>query len=154
MSDAPAPGAPAPDFTLPSTGGGTVTLSSFRGRQPVLLAFVPAAFTSTCTAELCEMSEDYGRYEAAGAVVLPISVDLIPSQKAWQAQAGITVDLLSDARREVSRRYGVLEEERFQARRAYFLIDRDGVVRWSHVEAKGAEKRSTDELIAQLEALA
>jgi peroxiredoxin len=68
----PAVGTEAPDFTLPSTAGADVTLSSLRGR-PVLLAFFPAAFTSVCTAEMCALSEDYAAFEEAGAVVLPIS---------------------------------------------------------------------------------
>lgn len=154
MSDVPEPGNAAPDFTLMSTSGEPVTLSDFRGRQPVLLAFIPAAFTSTCTAELCEFSEDYGRYAERGVAVLPISADLIPALRAWKAQEGLAVDLLSDVRREASAAYGVLEEARFQARRAYFLIDREGVVRWAHVEASGGDRRDTDELLSRIEALA
>lgn len=154
MSDLPEPGDIAPDFTLMSTSGEPVTLSDFRGRQAVLLAFVPAAFTSTCTAELCEFSEDYGRYAERGVAVLPISADLIPALRAWKAQEGLAVDLLSDVRREASAAYGVLEEARFQARRAYFLIDQAGVVRWAHLEESGGDKRDTDELLSRIEALA
>lgn len=149
---APAVGAAAPDFTLPSTSGEHVTLSSLRGRN-VLLAFFPAAFTSTCTAELCEFTEDYSAYASRNTAVLPISVDLVPSLKAYRTQEKIAVDILSDFRREVSRAYGVLDEERYQSRRAYFLIDRDGVVRWKHIEAQGRDKRNTAELVTQLEAL-
>lgn len=154
MSPAPAVGSPAPDFTLMSTSGEPVTLSASRGREAVLLAFFPAAFTSTCTAELCEFSEDYGRYADRNVTVLPISADLVPALRAWKAQEQLTVDLLSDVRREAARAYGVLDEERFQARRAYFLIDRDGVLRWSHVESSGGDKRDTDELLSRIEAVA
>ena len=59
-------GAVAPDFALPSTAGTDVTLSSFRGRKHVLLAFFPLAFTSTCTAENCAFSEDHDAFERAG----------------------------------------------------------------------------------------
>ena len=69
-------GQPALDFTLPSTAGGEVTLSSFRGKQNVLVAFFPLAFTSTCTAELCAFSEGYAQFTATGTVVLPIGVDV------------------------------------------------------------------------------
>lgn len=148
----PAAGTPAPDFTLPSTAGKDVTLSAHRGKK-VLLAFFPAAFTSTCTAELCAFTEDFAQFEAAGTVVLPISVDAVPSLKAYKAQERISVDLLSDFRREVSRSYGVLNEERFNAKRAYVVIDREGVVRWTHVEEHGGFKRENAELLEQLKAL-
>lgn len=154
MSRVPDVGSVAPDFTLMSTAGEPVTLSAHRGRQAVLLAFVPAAFTSTCTEELCEFSEDYDRYRERGVAVLPISADLIPALRAWKAQEAMTVDLLSDVRREAITAYGVLEEARHQARRAYFLVDRDGVIRWSHVEASGGDKRNTAELLSHIEALA
>ena len=148
----PVIGTEAPDFTLPSTSGSEVTLSALRGRI-VLLAFFPLAFTSTCTAELCAFSEDYGRFEAAGAVVLPISVDSVPTLKAFKAHEKMSVDLLSDFKREVSRRYGVLIEERFHSTRAYVLIDQRGVVRWTHEEAQLGQRRENDELLHQIEAL-
>src|SRR5258708_4236115 len=115
MSQVPPTGAPAPDFTLPSTAGGDVTLSSLKG-QPVLLAFFPLAFTRTCTAELCAFAKELAAFE--GARVFGISVDMVPSLKAFQAREGITVDLLSDSRREVSRKYGVMIEEKNHSKRA------------------------------------
>ncbi len=148
----PAAGTPAPDFTLPSTAGKDVTLSGLRGKK-VLLAFFPAAFTSTCTAELCAFTDEYAQFEAAGSVVLPISVDAVPSLRAYKAQERISVDLLSDFRREVSRQYGVLNEERFNSKRAYVVIDAGGLVRWTHVEEHGGFKRENGELLEQLKAL-
>ena len=149
----PAVGAPAPDFTLPSTSGADVALSSLRGRN-VLLAFFPLAFTSTCTAELCEFSTDYSQFQAKDTVVLPISVDSVPTLKAFKAQERMTVDLLSDFKRDVSRTYGVLLEDRFFASRAYILIDKQGVVRWTHNERELGHKRNTAELVAELAKLA
>jgi peroxiredoxin len=153
MSTALTVGTSAPDFSLPSTSGERVTLSAFRGSKNVLLAFFPAAFTGTCTKEMCEFSEDYGVYATHHTEVLPISVDQVPSLKAFQKQEGFDVQVLSDARRDVSRAYGVLDETRFNSQRSYFLIDRDGVIRWVHVETVGGAKRDTAELIRQVEAL-
>jgi peroxiredoxin len=129
-----------------------VTLSALRGKN-VLLAFFPAAFTSVCTAELCAISDEYSRFEQGDTVVLPISVDAIPSLKAYQASHQMKVDLLSDFRREVSRAYGVLNEERFASKRAYFLVDRDGLLRWAHVEARSGDRRENSEILAQIAGL-
>lgn len=148
----PSIGSLAPDFTLPSTSGQMVALASLRGSN-VLLAFFPLAFTSTCTAELCEFSEDYSKYQEADTVVLPISVDSVPTLKEFKAKERMKVELLSDFKREVSRLYGTLLEDKFFSKRAYVLVDKAGVVRWSHEEAQGGNKRETTELLAVLTTL-
>jgi peroxiredoxin (alkyl hydroperoxide reductase subunit C) len=149
----PAVGAPAPDFTLRSTSGSDVTLSALRGKT-VLLAFFPLAFTRTCTSELCAISDDYGQFEEAGVVVLPISVDSVDSLREFKAKERIKVDMLSDFKREVSRRYGTLIEERFYSNRAYILIDGDGVVRWAFAEETPGTRRDNAELLERIAALA
>jgi len=150
---APVVGQPAPEFTLPSTSGTDVSLVQFRGKSSVVLAFFPLAFTSTCTAELCAFSEDLARFEQAGAAVLPISVDSIPTLREFKAKEEITVDLLSDFKRDVCRAYGTLLEDKFFSRRAYFLVDKQGILRWAHVEAELSHRRDDDELLAQIAAL-
>jgi peroxiredoxin len=149
----PAVGTEAPDFTLPSTAGADVTLSGYRGTHHVLLAFFPAAFSSVCTAEMCAFSEDLSQYASADTVVLPISVDWIPALKVFKERERMTVDLLSDSKREVVRAYGVYLEPAFVAKRAYILIDKAGIVRWSHVESELGHRRDNSELLAQLSAL-
>lgn len=146
----PTIGQPAPDFTLPSTAGADVTLSSFRGKQNVLIAFFPLAFTGVCTKELCAFSEDYARFEASGTKVLPVSVDAVPSLKAFKEKERMSVDLLSDIHRRASRAYDVLIEERNIAKRAYFLVDKQGVLRWSHVEVELGHRRDDAELLEQI----
>jgi peroxiredoxin len=148
----PAVGQPAPDFTLPSTSGDKVTLSSLRGK-PVLLAFFPLAFSSTCTAELCEMRGDHEQFAGRGVTVLPISVDHTYSLKEYKAKHGMHIDLLSDFHRDVSRQYGVLIEDRFFSNRAYFLIDKDGVIRWEHVEENPGNRRMDKELLEAMDRL-
>jgi peroxiredoxin len=148
----PAIGSPAPDFTLPSTAGKTVTLSALRGKN-VLLAFFPLAFTSTCTAEMCAFSDDYSKFESANTVVLPISVDSVPTLKEFKAKERMAIDLLSDFKRDVSRKYGALLEEKFFSTRAYILVDRAGSVRWTHEERELGQRRENAELLAQLAAL-
>ncbi len=149
----PMPGSPAPDFTLASTSGKDVTLSALRGKN-VLLAFFPLAFTSTCTAEVCAFSEDYGRFQDAETVVLPISVDSVPTLKEFKAKERVGVDMLSDFKREVSRAYGTLLEEKFFSNRAYIVIDRTGTVRWTYMETTPGTRRENTELLAELQKLA
>ncbi len=104
-------GEAAPDFVLPSTAGSEVRLSDFRGKQNVLLAFFPLAFTATCTAELCAFSEDFDQFARANTVVLPISVDSVPTLKEYRTKYAMKLDLLSDFKRQVARAYGTLLED-------------------------------------------
>ena len=145
----PPVGSPAPDFTLPSTSGADVTLSALRGKN-VLLAFFPLAFTSTCTAEMCAFTEDYDKFSGSDTVVLPISVDSVPTLAEFKRKENLGVELLSDFKRDVSRKYGTLLEERFFSNRAYVLIDREGVIRWTFLEATPGSRRENAEILEQM----
>jgi peroxiredoxin len=145
-------GSAAPDFTLASTSGQNVTLSELRGKN-VLLAFFPLAFTGTCTKEMGAFTEDFGKFQSANTVVLPISVDSVPTLKEFKAKEKIGIDLLSDFKREVSRKYGTLLEDTFFSNRAYVVIDRNGVVRWTYSEETPSTRRENLELLEQLEKL-
>lgn len=140
----------APDFTLGSTSGEQVTLSSYRGKSAILLAFFPLAFTSTCTKELCSFTDDYEDFTKSGAVVLPISVDSVPTLKEFKAKHNMKTDLLSDFKRETGQAYGVMWQDAFFTNRAYFLIDKSGVIRWEHVEATPSGKREDAEILAEI----
>jgi peroxiredoxin len=146
-------GETAPDFTLPSTSGEQVTLSSFRGKQHVLLAFFPLAFTSVCTAELCSFSDDFDAFAGKDVVVFPVSVDAIPSLKVFRSMHQMTVHLLSDFKREVIGPWDLLLDDKFFSKRAYVLIDKAGIVRWSFIEAHNGNKRENAELLQQIAAL-
>jgi peroxiredoxin len=151
-TQSPRVGDPAPDFTLPSTGGWDVTLSSFRGSKSVLLAFFPLAFTSVCTAELCDFNIDLEKFAGADSVILPISVDSVPTLKEFKAKLGLELELLSDFKRDVCRAYGTLMDDKFYSRRAYFLIARSGRLVWKHVEAENKQRRQDDELLREIKA--
>jgi len=153
LQNSPQVGDIAPDFSAASTSGSEVTLSSFRGKSNVLLAFFPLAFTGTCTKELVCFTEDFDQFAREGVEILPISVDSTASLREFKNKLGIRSELLSDFKREISRAYGVLNEDRFYSNRAYFLIDREGRVRWSHVESNNGERRENSELLAAIELL-
>jgi peroxiredoxin len=148
----PTIGQPAPDFTLPSTSGAKVTLSQLRG-TPVMLAFFPLAFSSTCTEEFCTMRDDYGAFEGRKVKVLPISVDHRYSLVEYVAKHKLPVEMLSDFHREVSKQYGVFMPERNYANRAYFLVDEEGILRWSHVEENPSNRRENRELLEAIDAV-
>lgn len=140
----------APDFTLASTAGGTVTLSAFEGKANVLIAFFPMAFTSVCTSEVCAFSEEFDAFSAHGVEVVPISVDSIPTLQEFKHKYSLQVEMLSDFKREASRAFGVLREDAFFANRAYFLVDRHGIVRWAHIEETPGQRRENAEIFAAI----
>ena len=116
----------------------------------MLVAFFPLAFTSTCTKELCSFTDDYNQFAGTGTAILPISVDSTATLKEYKAKLGLAVDLLSDFKREVSARYGVLNLEKYYANRSYFLIDKGGIVRWAHVEEMNGNRRENSEILARI----
>lgn len=127
----------APDFTLKNTDLEDVSLASFRGQNNVLVLFVPLAFTSVCTEELCDISAGLSAYQGVGAQVLGISVDSPFSLKAWAEKEGISLPLLSDFNREVAAAFGAQYDEllgfKGVAKRSAFVIDKEGTVRYASV---------------------
>ncbi|MEO7962951.1 MAG: redoxin domain-containing protein [Gemmatimonadaceae bacterium] len=146
----PAVGESAPDVTLQATNGQQVTLSSFRGSQNVLLAFFPLAFTSTCTSEMCAFRDDFNEFVGKNVVVFPVSVDATPSLIEFKKKYDVPLEMLSDFTREAANKYGVLIPDRFFTKRAYFLIDKEGIIRWVHVEAVNAHRRENSEILAEI----
>jgi peroxiredoxin len=123
----------APDFTLPSTTGGEVKLSDFRGKANVVLAFFPAAFTGGCTKEMLAYQAGLAKFEGVETKVFGISGDNTPSQREFAKQLNLAFPLLSDfATRETMAKYGVLFPGRGFANRATFVVDRDGKI--AHLE--------------------
>ncbi|GAA2722559.1 peroxiredoxin [Cellulomonas aerilata] len=131
-------GDPAPDLTLPDTHGSPVTLSELRG-APVVLVFVPFAFSGVCTGELCELRDNIELFDSAGARLLVVSCDPTYALRAWAEQEGYGFDLLSDfwPHGQAATAYGVFDTERGRAVRGSFLVDADGVIRWAVVNPPG-----------------
>ena len=150
LQNSPQVGDIAPDFSVASTSGSEVSLSSFRGKRDVLLAFFPLAFTGTCSKELICFTEDFDQFARKGVEILPISVDSIPSLREFKNKLQMKTELLSDFKRDISRAYGVLNEDRFYSNRAYFLIDKAGRVQWSHVEGNNGQRRENSEILAAI----
>lgn len=126
-------GAQAPDFTLRDQNNEEVSLSSFRGSKAVLVVFYPLAFTGICTGELSAIRDDLGTFQNDDVQVLTISVDSPYSHKIFTDREGYDFPLLSDfwPHGAVAAAYGVLSDEVGIALRGTFLVDVDGIVRWS-----------------------
>lgn len=120
----------APDFELLDEEGKPTRLSSFRGRN-VVLVFFPAAFSPICTQELQQMAANRTDYQQKNAAVVGVSVDNKWSLKAFKRDAGLTATLLSDfhPKGNVAQKYGVFMGETGYARRGTFVIDPGGVIR-------------------------
>src|SRR5258707_7621673 len=131
-------GTKAPDFTLKSkqaSGLVDVKLSNNFGTKNTVLLFFPAAFTSVCTKEMCDISAGLNSYAGLNAEVIGISVDTPFAQEAWAQKEKINVTLASDLNKEVIKKYDVVFPMLVgigdTAARAAFVIDKSGVVRYS-----------------------
>ena len=130
-------GAKAPDFTLPNEEMNPVTLSEQLKNGPVVLAFFPAAFSSVCTTEMCTFRDSASDLNSVGATVLGVSVDTFFALKAWKDSQRLNFPLLSDFNKDVIRKYEVVNPDMIGlkdiAKRAVFVIGRDGVVKHREV---------------------
>ena len=133
---APQVGDLAPDFSLPSTSGEAVTLSSYRGLKHVVLVFYPLDFSPVCSMQLPEYSGRQDDFADLDTVVLGLNRDSLHTHRAWAAEYGIEVPLLADMTLSVARDYGVAIEARAISARAVFLIDKSGVIRFRFLEEK------------------
>jgi len=130
-------GARAPDFTLPNQNREPVTLSEQLEKGPVVLAFFPAAFSGVCTKEMCTFRDSMAELNRVSGTVLGVSTDTFFALKAWGDQQKLTFPLLSDYNKEVIRKYGVVNPDMVGlkdiAKRAVFVVGRDGVVKHREV---------------------
>jgi len=130
-------GEAAPDFTLAWLAPGgepgkfkndQIKLSDFKGKQNVVIAFFPAAFSPGCTSEMQKYQASSGQFTAANTTILGVSVDSTWSNKAFREQLGASFPILSDWKKETARQYGVLDETTGFARRTTFVVDKAGIV--------------------------
>jgi len=123
----------APDFALKDQHGRTVRLADLRGRKAALVVFYPWAFSGVCGGELHAMQADLDNLVSDEVELVTVSTDSMYALRSFADQEGFTFPMLSDfwPHGEVARAYGVLHEDIGIALRGTFLVDRDGVVRWT-----------------------
>ena len=144
----------APDFTLPSATGDKVSLSSFRSKQNVVLAFFPFAFSGTCSAQMPSYQAELERFRSYDTEVLGISMDGRPALAAWAKQLGITYPLLTDfyPQGKIADLYGV-RHPGGMAERALIVGDKSGKIAWIHVHRPTGEAPDNEELFEVLRKL-
>ncbi|MFF8903931.1 peroxiredoxin [Streptomyces olivaceoviridis] len=144
----------APDFELKDNHGRTVKLSDFRGAKNVVLLFYPFAFTGVCTGELCELRDNLPKFEDRDTQLLAVSNDSIHTLRVFAEQEGLEYPLLSDfwPHGNVSRAYGVFDEDKGCAVRGTFVIDKEGVVRWTVVNGL-PDARDLNDYVKALDSL-
>ncbi len=147
------PGTPAPDFSLPGSAGEQVTLRDFRG-QPVVLVFYPADWSPVCGDQLTLYNEALPIFEEYGAQVLGISVDGLWCHQAFLENRNLKFPLLSDfePKGAVARSYGVYNSHTGRSERSLFVIDGEGIVRWSYVSPPDVNP-GADGILSALEKL-
>lgn len=147
----------APDFKLFSSDKQEISLSDYRGKNVVIL-FFPMAFTGVCTTELCSMRDNIADYEGLNAQIVAISVDSPFTLDKFKTEQHLNFPLLSDFNKEVSKAYGALYEEfvmgmKGVSRRAAFVIDKEGHVKYSEVLESAGDLPDFDAVKASLTAL-
>jgi peroxiredoxin len=148
----PEVGDEAPDFELRDQNAQAHALSSYRGKKNVVLVFYPFAHTGVCTQEMCAIRDDVGSLQNDDTQVLAISCDPVATLRVFAERERLDHPLLSDfwPHGEVSRRYGVFNDVLGAPERGTFIIDKQGVVRWT----TRSELRTARDLAAYQKALA
>jgi len=159
-------GQPAPEFSLKSTKDATsvrdlgkvISLSEYRGKW-IIFFFYPLDFTFVCPTEILALSDRYDEIKALGAEVIGASCDSVFSHFAWISTpldkngiAGLRYPLVADYTKATAAAYGVLDEANGVAQRGLFIIDPEGVLRYTTVTADNVG-RSVDETLRVLQAL-
>jgi thioredoxin-dependent peroxiredoxin len=143
MAKGPQPGDPAPDLELAGTDG-PFKLSDHRGERVVLL-FYPGDETAVCTKQFCSYRDRADDMAQLDAVVVGISSQSLESHERFRDHHGLNVPLLADEDKKVAKAYGVAAPG-LGTRRATFVIDEDGIVRYRHVHTLGLAFQGVDEL--------
>ncbi len=147
-------GQKAPEIELESTNGHIQKLSEFKGQKHVLVNFYPLDFTPVCTSQNCGFSIDLGLFDQFDTVILPISVDSKYCHHAFQEKYSIRQELLSDIHRKATHDYGVHFEPMNCSKRAYFLVDKSGIVRWKKIMDELKDSLSVQELLSVVKTIA
>src|SRR5438094_387672 len=143
----------APDFSLPASDGNNYTLQQFRGKNHVVLVFYPGDDTPTCTKQLCDYRDGWGQFKKYDAVVLGVSTNDMNSHKSFANKHDFQFPLLEDKDLTTCKAYEVMMLKGLirMTNRAVYIIDKQGIIRYKHVETIPIFRRTKEELLKELE---
>ena len=154
----------APDFTAPLVSDDdtvATTFSDHLGSGPVVLAFFPAAFSSTCTAELCTFGDDLQRFNDFGATVFGISTDTSYALERFRKEEGLTFDLISDNDGSIIEAYDIVDDESFAgkgmkgvATRSVVVVDSEGTIQYAWIADNPGQEPDYEAVVEAVEGLA
>lgn len=139
---APTVGEKAPDLSLNTSTGTPWSLKDAVTNGPVVVAFMPGAFTGTCTKEVCSFTANWNQYQTLGAQVVGVTVDSKHAQNAWIAKENVKIPLLTDFEKKFVNAWGVTWDSSWgkTAKRATFVVDKTGTIRYANVQAVAGDE--------------
>ena len=154
----------APDFTAPLVSDDdtvAITFSEHLGSGPVVVAFFPAAFSTTCTAELCTFRDDLAQFEDLGATVFGISTDTSYALERFRKEEGLTFGLISDNDGAIIEAYDIVDDESFAykgmtgvATRSVFVVDDAGTIRYAWIADNPGQEPDYEAVVSAVESAA
>jgi peroxiredoxin Q/BCP len=142
----------APDFSLPASDGNTYSIKQYKGNSNIVLVFYPGDETPTCTKQLCDYRDGWGQFKKYDATVLGISTNDMAAHKSFVNKYDFQFPLLEDKDLKVCKAYDVMMLGGLirMTQRAVFIIDKEGVIRYKHVEVLPIFRRTKEELLKKL----
>jgi peroxiredoxin Q/BCP len=140
VSDPLPVGIRAPHFSLPATGGQTVSLNDFRGRKHVIMVFYPGNDTPGCNRQLSALRDDVEHFEKAGAVIIAVNPASVNSHERYAKKFNFSFPLLSDSKREAARAFHTLKENGTSIQRTVYLVDKGGIIQFAKQGAASHEE--------------
>lgn len=144
-------GEKAPAFSLPDEDGNVVTLESFKDHKLVLIAFYPKDDSPICTKEMKEFRDARDEFEKRGVQIVGISTNSQKSHQDFKKKHELPFPLLSDEKKEVTKKFGVYNKVMGVSQRSYFLVDKDGVLRYKYIESQNISHRDNKELLKEVD---
>ena len=142
----------APDFSLPANDGQTYSLAQYKGQKNVVIVFYPGDDTPTCTAQLCDYRDGWDRFQQFDAAILGVSTNNMTAHQKFAEKHSFPFPLLEDEGKKMCKAYGALLLGGLLgvANRAVYIIDKEGIVKYKHVETVPIFKRTKEELFEAL----
>ncbi|MCH7923866.1 MAG: peroxiredoxin [Nitrospinae bacterium] len=131
MADLLTVGIRAPEFSLPATGGQTVSLRDFKGRRHLIMVFYPGNDTPGCNRQLSALRDDLEHFAEAGAGVVAVNPASVASHERYAKKFNLSFPLLSDSKREVAQAFHALHENGTSVQRTVYIIDKGGIIQYA-----------------------